>query len=133
MTMLKQLNDQFLKNSKKSLTHHYIDLNVNFLRLQKIMVDKIHSRSVIQVPRYQPQYGHLSDKKDNLAVQYEDCPWVVDEFRQWNFMILHLAQARFLAKNQMQSNEITKFGVLEFVLANCQKVPKFHFQIIHTF
>ena len=35
----------------------------------------------------------------------------VDEFRQWNFMILHSAQVRFLAKNQLQSNEITKFWV----------------------
>ena len=35
----------------------------------------------------------------------------VDEFRQWNFMIQHSSQARFLAKNQLQSNEITKFWV----------------------
>ena len=34
-----------------------------------------------------------------------ECP--LDEFRWWNFMILH--SARFLAKNQLQSNEITKF------------------------
>ena len=39
------------------------------------------------------------------------CACTVDEFRQWNFMIQHSAQARFLAKNQLQSNEITKFWV----------------------
>ena len=33
----------------------------------------------------------------------------IDEFRQWNFMMGHSAQARFLAKNQLQSNEITRF------------------------
>ena len=33
----------------------------------------------------------------------------LDESRQWNFMIGHSAQARFLTKNQLQSNEITRF------------------------
>ena len=36
------------------------------------MVQKIHPRGVIWVPRIQPQAGHLSEKNDNLAVQYED-------------------------------------------------------------
>ena len=35
----------------------------------------------------------------------------LDEFRQWNFMMGHSAQARFLTKNQLQLNEITKFWV----------------------
>ena len=36
------------------------------------MVQKIHPRGVIWVPSIHPQAGHLSEKNDNLAVQYED-------------------------------------------------------------
>ena len=36
------------------------------------MVQKIHPRGVIWVPSIQPRTGHLSEKNDNLAVQYED-------------------------------------------------------------
>ena len=38
------------------------------------MVRKIHPQSVIWVPSFPPQAGHLSEKNDDLAVQYEDCP-----------------------------------------------------------
>ena len=38
------------------------------------MVQKIHPWCVIWVPISQPQAGHLSEKNDELAVQYEDCP-----------------------------------------------------------
>ena len=36
------------------------------------MVQKIHPQGVIWVPSIQPRAGHLSEKNDNLAVQYED-------------------------------------------------------------
>ena len=36
------------------------------------MVQKIHP----QVPSSKPQCGNFSEKNDDLAVQYEDCPWV---------------------------------------------------------
>ena len=36
------------------------------------MVQKIHPRGVIWVPSSRPHAGHLSEKNDNLAVQYED-------------------------------------------------------------
>ena len=36
------------------------------------MVQKIHSWGVIWVPSNKPQAGHLSEKNDDLAVQYED-------------------------------------------------------------
>jgi hypothetical protein len=36
------------------------------------MVQKIHSWDVIWVPSNRPQAGYLSEKNDNLAVQYED-------------------------------------------------------------
>ena len=47
------------------------------------MVQKIHSRGVIWAPSFPLHAGHLSEKNDNLAVQYEDVhallflePWV---------------------------------------------------------
>ena len=41
------------------------------------MVQKIHSRGVIWVPSSHPQAGHLPEKQnEDLAVQYEDCPWL---------------------------------------------------------
>ena len=40
------------------------------------MVQKIHPRGVIWVPSISPHAGHLSEKNDDLAVQYEDCPWL---------------------------------------------------------
>ena len=36
------------------------------------MIQKIHPRGVIWVPNSSPQAGHLSEKNDDLAVQYED-------------------------------------------------------------
>ena len=36
------------------------------------MVQKVHPWGVIWVPIIHPQAGHLSEKNDNLAVQYED-------------------------------------------------------------
>ena len=36
------------------------------------MVQKIHPQDVIWVPSSQPQAGHLSEKNDDLTVQYED-------------------------------------------------------------
>ena len=36
------------------------------------MVQKIHPRDVIWVPSISPHAGCLSEKKDDLAVQYED-------------------------------------------------------------
>ena len=36
------------------------------------MVQNIHPRGVIWVPSIQPQTGHLPEKNDDLAVQYED-------------------------------------------------------------
>ena len=36
------------------------------------MVQKIHPQGVIWVPSNSPQAGHLSEKNDDLAVQYED-------------------------------------------------------------
>jgi len=36
------------------------------------MVQKIHPWGVIWVPSFPPHAGHLSEKNDNLAVQYED-------------------------------------------------------------
>ena len=36
------------------------------------MVQKSHLWGVIWVPSNRPQIGHLSEKNDNLAVQYED-------------------------------------------------------------
>ena len=36
------------------------------------MVQKIHPRGVIWVPSITLQAGHVSEKNDNLAVQYED-------------------------------------------------------------
>ena len=36
------------------------------------MVQKIHPRGVNWVPSNRPQAGHLSEKNDNVAVQYED-------------------------------------------------------------
>ena len=36
------------------------------------MVQKIQPRGVIWVPSIPPHAGHLSEKNDNLAVQYED-------------------------------------------------------------
>ena len=36
------------------------------------MVQKIHP----QVPSSQPQCGNFSQKNDDLAVQYEDCPCI---------------------------------------------------------
>ena len=36
------------------------------------MVQKIHPRGVIWVPSISPHAGRLSEKKDDLAVQYED-------------------------------------------------------------
>ena len=38
------------------------------------MVQKIHPQGVIWVPSSPPHAGHLSEKNDELAVQYEDCP-----------------------------------------------------------
>ena len=35
------------------------------------MVQKIHPQGVIWVSSIQPQAGHLSEKNDDLAVQYE--------------------------------------------------------------
>ena len=32
--------------------------------------------TVISVPSSQPQDGNLSEKNDDLDVQYEDCPWL---------------------------------------------------------
>ena len=40
------------------------------------MDQKIHPRGVIWVPSSPPHAGHLSEKNDDLAAQYEDCPWV---------------------------------------------------------
>ena len=42
------------------------------------MVQKIHPQDVIWVPSSQPQAGHLSEKNDNLAVQYEDVLGLTD-------------------------------------------------------
>ena len=36
------------------------------------MVQKIHPWGVIWVPSIHPHAGHLSEKNDDLAVQYED-------------------------------------------------------------
>ena len=36
------------------------------------MVQQIHLWGVIWVPSNRPQAGHLSEKNDDLAVQYED-------------------------------------------------------------
>ena len=36
------------------------------------MVQKIHPRGVNWVPSIRPHAGHLSEKNDDLAVQYED-------------------------------------------------------------
>ena len=36
------------------------------------MVQKIHPKGVIWVPSIPPQVGHLSEKNDDLAIQYED-------------------------------------------------------------
>ena len=36
------------------------------------MVQKIHPKGVICVPSIPPQVGHLSEKNDDLAIQYED-------------------------------------------------------------
>ena len=36
------------------------------------MAQKIHPCGVIWIPSIHPQAGHLSEKNDNLAVQYED-------------------------------------------------------------
>ena len=36
------------------------------------MVQKIHSQGVIWVPSIRPHAGHLSEKIDGFAVQYED-------------------------------------------------------------
>ena len=36
------------------------------------MVQKIRPRGIIWVPSNRPQAGHLSEKNDDLAVQYED-------------------------------------------------------------
>ena len=36
------------------------------------MVQRIQPRAAIPVPSSQPQYGHLSEKNDDIAVQYED-------------------------------------------------------------
>ena len=44
MAMFKQLNGQLLLEWKKGLTPHQIDLDVNFLRLQKVMVQKIQPK-----------------------------------------------------------------------------------------
>ena len=36
------------------------------------MVQKIHPRDVIWVPRIPPHDGHLSKKQTNLVIQYKD-------------------------------------------------------------
>ena len=43
------------------------------------MIQKIHPRGVIWVPNSSPQAGHLSEKNDDLAVQYENCPCIIKE------------------------------------------------------
>ena len=48
------------------------------------MVPKVHPRGVIWVPSFPPHVGHLPEKNDNFAVQYEDCPCItqiLDDFR----------------------------------------------------
>jgi hypothetical protein len=42
------------------------------------MVQKIHLRGVIWVPSNRPQASHLSEKNDDLAVQYEDVHGSID-------------------------------------------------------
>ena len=42
------------------------------------MVQKIHPQGVIWVPSSPPHAGHLSEKNDDLAVQYEDVHDLVD-------------------------------------------------------
>ena len=69
-----------------------LDLQVAYLFTIKIYIS--HTRA-IYTRRVKRQY----------------CICWLDEFRQWNFMIQHSSQARFLAKNQLQLNEITKFWV----------------------
>ena len=39
------------------------------------MVQNIHPWGVIWIPIISLQAGRLSEKNDDLAVQYEDCPW----------------------------------------------------------
>ena len=51
------------------------------------MVPKIQPRDLIWVPSSTPRAGHLSEKNDDLAVQYEDCPWISQKFLSFALLL----------------------------------------------
>ena len=57
------------------------------------MVQKIHPRGVIWVPSISPHAGHLSEKNDNLAVQYEDVHEV--DYQRISQRLLYLIWTQF--------------------------------------
>ena len=52
------------------------------------MVQKIHPRGVLWDPNIYPQAGHLSEKNNNLAVQYEDVHGLVQN-NQFFYLVGH--------------------------------------------
>ena len=52
-------------------------------------------------------------KKDKIPLVIFDNEYVVWQYRLWSFQGRDTKLEKFLAKNQLQSNEITKFGELE--------------------
>ena len=73
MAVFEQLNNQLVVNSKLSLIPHWIHLNLNFSDYKKSWSKNLPPGCNLG----QPQYGRLPKKRnDDLAVQYEDCPWL---------------------------------------------------------
>ena len=52
------------------------------------------------------------------------CHLILWQYRFWSFQERDTKLERFLAKNQLKSNEIWRIGVV----TSCQKVPKFDFE-----
>ena len=57
------------------------------------MVQKIHPQGVIWVPSSPPHAGHLSEKNDDLGVQYEDCLWPSIHSQRADFIVFQLSVA----------------------------------------
>ena len=77
----------------------------------------------IQTP--QLKTNEIKSGKNHNSMPAQMC--LLWHSRLWSFQGRDTKFERFLAKNQLYSNEITKFGEIG-VVASCQKVAKFDFQ-----
>jgi hypothetical protein len=86
------------------------------------MVQKNHPQGVIWVPSCPPQAGHLSEKNDNLAVQYEDCPWFMEQYTIPLFIFSH-GYAPFFQAIQPQLNTLRTYLLQTSAMAHKKSLP----------